>query len=118
MNVKSEARGYYAGLAVDPIKLDSLASFGTPEFVGARVVGVEKKKDGVLSASLLGAASDGQYYDIEYSNESTHGNNHYKSRIAIRGGKLFVFTVQCKQSDFEAYADEMTVISKSFALKG
>jgi hypothetical protein len=118
VNVKSEARGYYAGLAVDPIKLDSLASFGTPEFVGARVVGVEKKKDGVLSASLLGAASDGQYYDIEYSNESTHGNNHYKSRIAIRGGKLFVFTVQCKQSDFEAYADEMTVISKSFALKG
>lgn len=117
MNVKSETRGYYAGVAVDAIKLESLEEFGTPEFVGGRVVGVENKKDGVLAASLLGAGSEGPYYDIEYTNESTHGNNHYKSRIAVQNGKLFVFTVQCKQGDYETFAEEMVTILNSFALK-
>ena len=102
---------------MDAIKLESLEAFGTPDFVGGRVVGVENKKDGVLSASLLGAGSQGPYYDIEYSNESTHGNNHYKSRIAVQQGKLYVFTVQCKQGDYETFADEMASILNSFALK-
>ena len=40
-NVKSDTRkGYTLGVAVDPIKLSSLESFGTPEFVGDRIIKV------------------------------------------------------------------------------
>ena len=113
-------RGYSAGIAVDPIKLESLEKFGSAQFVGERVVGVERAKDGVLGAELLSASAfsvNGEaYYDIEYSSDSTHGNNHYMSRIAIRDGKLFVFTVQCKSPDFLRVCGQMRVISESFRL--
>lgn len=121
-NVKSEVRrGYTAGVAVDPVKLESLEAFGTPLFVGERVVGVERKKDGVLSAELLSSGSEIRggitYYDIAYTNESTHGNNHYLSRIAIRDEKLVVFTVQSKNADYDELANEMASIAKSFSLQ-
>jgi hypothetical protein len=121
-NVKSqEKRGFYAGVAVDPVKLSSLESFGTPQFVGDRVVSVERKKDGVASAELVSAeekTEDGiVYYDIVYVNESSHGNNHYASRIAIRDGKLVVFTVQCRVEDFDGLAGGMLAMVNSFRLR-
>mmetsp|Transcript_12014 Transcript_12014/g.28152 ORF Transcript_12014/g.28152 Transcript_12014/m.28152 type:complete len:154 (+) Transcript_12014:494-955(+) len=121
--VKSgSTRGYYAGVAVDPVKLDSLESFGSPKFVGDRVVSVERSKDGVLSADLVDSgrvqSEDGDvYYQISYINESTHGNNHYISRIAVRDQKLYVFTVQCKVKDYDALSSEMANMADSFFLK-
>lgn len=122
-NVKSEEkRGFYAGVAVDPVKLSSLETFGTPEFVGERVVGVERRKEGVVSADLLSASKEEgengeMYYNIAYTNESSHGNNHYISRIAIRDEKLFVFTVQSKTRDFEDLSESMLAMAKSFSLQ-
>lgn len=36
------------GLVVDPVKINSLKEFGSPEQVADKVLGVEKKKDGTL----------------------------------------------------------------------
>lgn len=120
-NVKSETiRGFSAGLAVDPIKLASLEAFGTPEYVGDRVVDVERRKDGVLEVKLLGTGAtreDGvSYYTIEYTSESTRGNNHIISTVAVRNNKLYVFTTQSKQADFEALESSLREMASSFRL--
>jgi hypothetical protein len=71
VNVKSVARkGYVVGVAVDPVKLESLEGFGNPDFVGGRVLAVERKKDGVLDARLdsTRATTDRAgmtYYELE-----------------------------------------------------
>ena len=56
MNYKSgEARGYEVGVVVDPVRLESLASFGTAAEVGEKVFQVETRKDGYLGGELLGS---------------------------------------------------------------
>ena len=70
-NIKSRRRkGFVIGVAVDPVKLESLEAFGNPDFVGQRVIGVERKKDGTLDARLdsTRATSDAKgktYYELQ-----------------------------------------------------
>lgn len=45
---------------VDPVRIESLEKFGTPEEVGARVLKVEQGKDGTLETKLFGATSEKQ----------------------------------------------------------
>lgn len=121
MNVKSTSqRGYVAGVAVDPVKLESLEKFGTPTQVGEAVVNVERTKEGVLNAELLNAGPvtlDGlTYYVLDYISESTRGNNHYLCRVAVRQGKLYVFTVQAKAALYPEVQSEANSIAASFRL--
>jgi len=88
INYKSpEIKGYTVGVAVDPVKIDSLAAFGTPDFVGQRIVDVEKKKDGVIDVQLLKAESlesGGQvFYEVEYTSDTTRGFNHFITRVIV-----------------------------------
>jgi hypothetical protein len=56
VNFKSEStRGYEIGLAVDPVRINSLDEFASAEEVGNRVIKVEQSKDGCLEAKLLGS---------------------------------------------------------------
>jgi hypothetical protein len=56
VNFKSETtRGYEIGLAVDPVRINSLDEFAPAEEVGNRVIKVELSKDGCLEAKLLGS---------------------------------------------------------------
>ena len=81
-------KGFTLGVAVDPVKLESLAKFGDPEFVADRVVKVEKGRDGVTAVRLVAARAttiDGvDYYELEYDSESTRGYNHVLSRLTIQ----------------------------------
>ena len=120
-NVKSEGRkGYTMGAVVDPVKLESLESFGTPDFVGNRIVTVEKGRDGVTGAELKQASKvvvgGVTYYDIDYVNESKRGNNHYAARVGIQEGKLYVLTVQTKIKDFDEIEGEVRAVVDSFRI--
>ena len=44
--------GYEIGITVDPVRIDSLIDFGTPEEVAAKVVLAEVNRDGVLEVKL------------------------------------------------------------------
>ena len=81
---------------------------------------MELKKDGVLNAELLGAEPvtlDGLvYYDLDYTAESTRGNNHYLCRVAVRQGKLYAFTVQAKAALYPEVQSEAKSIASSFRL--
>jgi hypothetical protein len=85
VNLKSPSRrDYSVGLAVDPIKLESLELFGSPQFVGKRIIHTELKREGVTNATLdrsMSTLEQGNtYYDVEYSSESTRGLKHIVSR--------------------------------------
>lgn len=45
---------------IDPVRIESLETFGTPEEVGARVLKVEQAKDGTLDTKLLETSAEKQ----------------------------------------------------------
>ena len=45
---------------MDPVRIESLETFGTPEEVGARVLKVEQGKDGTLETKLFDARAEKQ----------------------------------------------------------
>ena len=51
-NFSGEVRGYKFGVTVDPVRIDSLRDFGTPEEVAARVVTAEVNRDGIFKVTL------------------------------------------------------------------
>ena len=91
------------GVVVDRVRIEQLSDFGTPAFVGDKVVASERERDGVTAAELSKATElvvDGQtYYELAYSNESSRGNNNFLSRVAVRGGRLYVMTLKARIDD-------------------
>ena len=68
------------GVVVDRVRIEQLSDFGTPAFVGDKVVASERERDGVTAAELSKATrdnSDQAYYELAYSNESSRGNNNF-----------------------------------------
>ena len=45
---------------VDPVKIEFLEKFGTPEEVGARVLKVEQAKDGTLDTKIFNTSAEKQ----------------------------------------------------------
>lgn len=94
------------GVVVDRVKLASLREFGTPAFVGERVVASERGRDGVTevvleSASPVAVGGD-EYYEVAYANKSSRGDFRYRSRIAVRDGRLYVMTLKAHADDDDA----------------
>lgn len=50
----------YIYIKVDPVRIESLDKFGTPEEVGARVLKVEQGKDGTLDTKLFDSRAEKQ----------------------------------------------------------
>ena len=57
INIKG-AGGSELGVSVDPVKIDSLASFGTAKEVAKKVIGAEKARDGVTGAKAISYGSE------------------------------------------------------------
>ena len=96
------------GVIVDRVKLDRLVDFGSPGFVGDKVVASERVRDGVTSATLRSAKQVDKggvtYFELAYENESSRGNNQFLSRIAVRDGRLFIMTLKARVDDADAAA--------------
>lgn len=89
------------GVVVDRVKIKSLEDFGSPQFVAEKVVNAERNRDGVLDAALVDARAVNSFYQLEYTNASTRGDNHFLSRVAIEDGRLFVMTAQAPVTDYD-----------------
>ena len=112
--------GTEVGVAVDPVKIDSIVKFGTPKEVAARVIGVERKKDGVTGARLIASSAverDGNsYYVIEYESKSSRGDKHFISCVTIAGKKLYAMTAQAKIDKFEESEADLRAAVASFSV--
>jgi len=89
-----------------------LKDFGTPDSLAFRVEAVEKSKEGVTEVSIIRAedampASQGfPAYLVEYIVDSTRGKNHYLVKTTIVNKKLFVFTIQAPDSEYNSLSTE------------
>jgi hypothetical protein len=111
-----------AGVTVDAVKIKSITDFGTPDEVGDRVIAVERRKDNVLTASLVSAKAanlgDLTYYTFVYDVESGRGLKRYVAKATVTGGNLYVFTAQAKCIDFEGKDGSLLVaMVDSFQVK-
>mmetsp|Transcript_17072 Transcript_17072/g.25248 ORF Transcript_17072/g.25248 Transcript_17072/m.25248 type:complete len:231 (+) Transcript_17072:70-762(+) len=122
VNAKSSSvKGFEIGVAVDPVRIDSLDQFGSVEEVGKKVVDVELSKDGCIDAKLKSFSSNRSNgllsYTISYLVENTHYTSGFESKIFIANKKLYVCTGKCKQSDLDKLSNQMNLIVGSFEVR-
>ena len=122
--LSDEFKGVNTGITIDKIrKINNIREFTTPEKLGQKVVDLELSKDGVSSCELV-AATESMYndvpvYNIQYTVQSSHGNNIYFVKSFVRDKQLIVFTVQVKDKlykDNESIRDTVDNIYKSFSV--
>lgn len=122
--LRSESvKGFNEGVTMDRVKIDNILQFASPEELGAKVVAVERAKDGVLDAQLLRAVeaapmSEGApAYELEYAVQSTRGNNHFGVRTSIVDRRLYVFTVQCSEERYPLVKGDFGAILESIVVR-
>eukprot|EP00980_Cylindrotheca_fusiformis_P011628 scaffold2747_cov104-Cylindrotheca_fusiformis.AAC.18 len=111
-----ELRGYQYGITVDPVRINSLREFGTPQEVAARVVTAEVNRDGVFEVTLVNdpiESNDGAYL-LDYRSIGKRGNKHILNKIFIKNNELYVLTAQCKEDAYEEQKAEMKATVDSF----
>lgn len=116
INFKSSNRsGYQIGITVDPVRIASLADFGTPEEVAAKVVLAEVNRDGVFDVTLMKdpVAGDG-FYLLNYLSEGKRGRKRFVAKFYITKQKLYAMTAQCKEDDYTAFEKEIAEAVDSF----
>jgi len=117
----SKIKGLSVGVTVDPVKISSVKEFATPQGLAERVVSVEKSKEGVFEANVI-SASESQTpvtqavpaYVIEYSVDSSRGQNHYLVKTTVISSRLYVFTAQAKEDSFPSLAKRLSEVVESF----
>ena len=118
INFKSETvPGYQYGITVDPVRIDSLRQFGTPQEVAAKVVLAEVNRDGVFDVTLMAdpeAGPNDSFYQLNYQSKGKRGNKRFVAKFYIEKQKLYALTAQCKEDDFPALESEMLKAANSF----
>lgn len=105
--------GFQFGITVDPVRIESLSDFGTPEQVAAKVVTAEVNRDGVFQVQLVqdplaGRTSSGiEYYQLDYLSSGKRGDKRFVCKFYIFGSKLYALTAQCKNADYDAVAKDL-----------
>lgn len=110
-------RGYQYGITVDPVRINSLKEFGTPDQVATRVVNAESNRDGITNVQLVGTPTEDPssgIYAIDYISDGKRGTKHFVTRISVNNGYLYVLTAQVKQADFNQYEKEILETVQTF----
>ena len=108
---------YTFGVTVDPVRINSLKEFGTPEEVAARVVTAEVNRDGIFEVTLAkDPMEDGETgaYAIDYVSDGKRGKKHFVTRIFVKDQKLYVMTAQVKEEEYAEREKEILGCVKTF----
>ncbi|PUZ47202.1 hypothetical protein GQ55_7G145000 [Panicum hallii var. hallii] len=87
------------GVVVNPVRLNSLTEFGTPQFVADRLLQAEKKKESTKSAEVISAGERSGHggltvYEIEYALDSTRGGmKRIFSAAFVASRKLYLLNI-------------------------
>ena len=102
---------------MDPVRIESLRQFGTPEEVAAKVVLAEVNRDGVFDVILMEnpvAGPNDSFYQLNYQSKGKRGTNRFITKFYIEKQKLYAMTAQCKEDDFKNLESEMLKAAASF----
>jgi hypothetical protein len=100
---------YIFNLKVDKVKINSIREFTSPEQLGGKVLDVEIKKDAdwyaieprktrMLEAKEM--ITPQLSYFLNYQVDSSRGFKHYLVKTAVNDHKLYIFTIQCDENDY------------------
>jgi len=113
--------GYEYGITIDPVRINSLQEFGTPEQVAAKVVLAEVNRDGVFDVTLMEDAYAGMegepglvFYQINYQSKGKRGVKRFVAKFYIQNQKLYALTAQCKELDYPSLESEIQKAVQSF----
>ncbi|KAG2572212.1 psbP domain-containing protein 2, chloroplastic-like [Panicum virgatum] len=87
------------GVVVNPVRLNSLTEFGTPQFVADKLLQAEKKKESTKSAEVISAGERTGHggltvYEIEYALDSTRGGmKRIFSAAFVASRKLYLLNI-------------------------
>ncbi|EOX92651.1 hypothetical protein QUC31_003748 [Theobroma cacao] len=87
------------GVVVNPVRLNSLGEFGTPQFVADKLIQAEKRKESTKDAEVIGVAErlgQGglQVYEFEYKVDSTRGGmKRIFSAAFVASKKLYLLNI-------------------------
>lgn len=111
-------KDYKFGITVDPVRITSLAEFGTAEQVAAKVVLAEVNRDGVFDVTLMEDPKNdaNKYYQLNYRSSGKRGVKRFVAKFFIRNNFLFALTAQCQEESYEALKDELLVAVDSFQI--
>eukprot|EP00547_Thalassionema_nitzschioides_P009225 CAMPEP_0194225604 /NCGR_PEP_ID=MMETSP0156-20130528/39983_1 /TAXON_ID=33649 /ORGANISM="Thalassionema nitzschioides, Strain L26-B" /LENGTH=161 /DNA_ID=CAMNT_0038957623 /DNA_START=247 /DNA_END=732 /DNA_ORIENTATION=- len=115
--ISSSLKGYQYGIIVDPVRINSLKEFGTPEEVAARVVTAEVNRDGVFDVTLVKdpiiEETSGSYI-LNYLSKGKRGDKHFVCKIAVAKNKLYVLTAQVKEEKYLSMEKEIMEVVGTF----
>jgi hypothetical protein len=120
VNFKVPTNSLQFGITVDPVRIDSLKDFGTPEEVAAKVVLTEVNRDGVFDVTLMedpiAVESTGNtlFYQLNYLSVGKRGKKRNVARFAIVQHKLYALTAQCLEDDYATLQPVLQVAVRSF----
>jgi hypothetical protein len=124
VNFKIPTNSMQFGITVDPVRINSLKDFGTPEEVAAKVVLTEVNRDGVFDVTLMEdplAVESGRtgtlFYQLNYLSVGKRGKKRFVARFAIVQQKLYALTAQCLEDDYETLQPQLQAAVRSFAVE-
>eukprot|EP00550_Attheya_septentrionalis_P004535 CAMPEP_0198285352 /NCGR_PEP_ID=MMETSP1449-20131203/4673_1 /TAXON_ID=420275 /ORGANISM="Attheya septentrionalis, Strain CCMP2084" /LENGTH=167 /DNA_ID=CAMNT_0043982757 /DNA_START=546 /DNA_END=1049 /DNA_ORIENTATION=+ len=118
----TQNKKYQYGLTVDPVRIQHLSDFGTPEQVAARVVTAEVNRDGVTSVTLVTDPTEDPTtgaYLLNYLSQGKRGLKHFVTSTIVQNGKLYVLTAQVLEEDYSRPAMEQEIMeaARSFRVR-
>jgi hypothetical protein len=131
VNFVAVVGGYQFGITVDPVRIDRLEDFGTPEQVAAKVVLAEVNRDGVFEVTLMEdpitgkttmtttesndtAAAETTFYQLNYLSTGKRGTKRFVAKFFIENQYLYALTAQCKEEMYNTLKDEILQAVQSF----
>ncbi|XVF58836.1 hypothetical protein PTKIN_Ptkin07bG0098000 [Pterospermum kingtungense] len=87
------------GVVVNPVRLNSLGEFGTPQFVADKLIQAEKRKESTKDAEVIGVTERPgqgglQVYEFEYKVDSTRGGmKRIFSAAFVASKKLYLLNI-------------------------
>jgi len=109
VNLPMNIKGYTYGITVDPIRINSLRDFCTPNEVAAKIVMAELRRDGILDVTVGRDPTEDEVtggYDVEYISDGKRGKKHFVTRTIVKANKLYVLTAQVKEVDWNSAVSE------------
>ena len=74
------------GVVVDRVRIEQLSDFGTPAFVGDKVVASERERDGITAAELSKAVDSGMHPPCLPRNRNAAGAHNFGPHVAGPAG--------------------------------
>ena len=114
------------GVTVSPVKIASLAEFGSVRDIGEKLTQAEAAKESTVPGGVtlvsegerVGPASGTTFYEYEYRLVTTRGNKRVFNAVAVENNVLYIMNAQVFEQGDDATADEVAAVaSVSSALR-